>query len=345
MSAIRPWAVLTGPEEASTMHVSPLPGGSQPPVLFSARSCQDGRPRCRSQRASTSSVHLNGDGSGRFEYHVGPKDGWMSVGFCEYTKAHRRENCRNFMTNQDAELTARAEAEVLKQLRAMSHVTQNTVCDRIHDLYGIIPDRSELSRLETAKLRLSPQWREQLCRVYGLDVQDFEERVSRQLTILSERLRIEVHNGTRNDEERPNPALLAPRLPVPFTSFIGREQEIAEIKRLLRLPDTYLMTLTGAGGIGKTRVAIKVADELATEFSDGVCFVDFAGRTQADLLKDPDLIARAVAPSLGVREETGRSIEETLCADLRSRSLLMVWDNCDYLVNACKALAVALRGC
>jgi predicted ATPase/class 3 adenylate cyclase/DNA-binding SARP family transcriptional activator len=133
-------------------------------------------------------------------------------------------------------------------------------------------------------------------------------------------------------------AAFAHNLPVPLTSFVGREEQIAEVERLL--PTTHLLTLTGAGGCGKTRLALQVAADLVEQYADGVWLVELAA------LSDPGLVRQTVASALGVREESGRPLAATLTDYLRSRSLLLVLDNCEHLLSACAGLAEELlRGC
>jgi non-specific serine/threonine protein kinase len=130
----------------------------------------------------------------------------------------------------------------------------------------------------------------------------------------------------------------AHNLPRQLTSFIGHERDIAEVKRLLG--QTALLTLTGSGGCGKTRLAPQVAADLVEEFADGVWLVELAA------LADPALVPQAVASVLGVREEPGRPLEATLADGLRARSLLLVLDNCEHLLTACARLADdLLRSC
>jgi predicted ATPase/DNA-binding CsgD family transcriptional regulator len=126
-------------------------------------------------------------------------------------------------------------------------------------------------------------------------------------------------------------------LPSELSSFVGRERELAEIKRLLE--KSRLLTLTGPGGCGKTRLAL-AAGELAEGFDDGVWLVELAP------LADPALVPQAVASVLGAREQPGHSLTETLSDHLRPRSLLLVLDNCEHLIEACATLAEALlRSC
>jgi predicted ATPase/class 3 adenylate cyclase/DNA-binding CsgD family transcriptional regulator len=134
-----------------------------------------------------------------------------------------------------------------------------------------------------------------------------------------------------------NPGLLN-NLPAQVSSFIGREVELAEVRRLLG--GARLVTLTGTGGAGKTRLGLQVAAGLADGSGDGVWFADLAP------LSDPDLVAVTVADVLDVRQESGRPVLETLVETVGGRSLLVVLDNCEHLIGACAKLADALlRGC
>lgn len=127
-------------------------------------------------------------------------------------------------------------------------------------------------------------------------------------------------------------------LPVQLTRFIGREREIAEVKRLFST--ARLLTLTGAGGIGKTRLALQVAAEMLEEFKDGVWLV------QLESLEDPALVAQTVAIALGVREMPDRPILATLSDFLKEKQALLVLDNCEHLVAVCAHIADSLlRAC
>lgn len=123
-------------------------------------------------------------------------------------------------------------------------------------------------------------------------------------------------------------------LPVPPTSFVGREREVVEIKRLLRA--ARLVTLAGVGGIGKTRLALQVAAELSSAYRDGVWMVDLAPLT------DPALVASAAAQALGLGEATGERVAETLARKVRGRQLLLVLDNCEHVLEQAANLADAL---
>ena len=119
-------------------------------------------------------------------------------------------------------------------------------------------------------------------------------------------------------------------LPASLSSFIGREREIAEIEELL--VTDRLVTLTGAGGCGKTRLAIEVAARKLDLFAGGVWFVDLAP------LSDPQLVGQTVVHALGAREEPGRPVFDTLEGFVAHRELLIVVDNCEHLIHACAVL-------
>jgi len=127
-------------------------------------------------------------------------------------------------------------------------------------------------------------------------------------------------------------------LPPPLTSFIGRERALAEVIGLLGA--TRLLTLTGPGGTGKTRMALQIAGGLLDHYPQGVWLVELAP------LADPAGVPAAVAAAVGIREEAGQPLLATLVAALRERRLLLVLDNCEHLLDAGAALIEALlRGC
>jgi len=140
---------------------------------------------------------------------------------------------------------------------------------------------------------------------------------------------------TRLQDLRPHGSASArTNLPEPLTSFIGRERELVEIKRVLA--GSRLVTLTGVGGIGKTRLAQQVAAEVVDAYRDGVWFVDLAP------LAEPALVASATAQVLNIGDTTGKLLNELLSDRLRDRELLLVLDNCEHLLEACARLAGAI---
>ncbi|MBI3997773.1 MAG: tetratricopeptide repeat protein, partial [Armatimonadetes bacterium] len=127
-------------------------------------------------------------------------------------------------------------------------------------------------------------------------------------------------------------------LPAQLTSFIGRERELAEVRRLVET--TRLLTLTGTGGCGKTRLALQVAAELGQVLADGVWFVDLAP------LMEPGLVPATIAAALRLREQPGRPLLPTIIEHLQFRHVLLVLDNCEHLVATCAQIATALlQGC
>ena len=123
-------------------------------------------------------------------------------------------------------------------------------------------------------------------------------------------------------------------LPAQLTTFIGREEEIAEITK--ELESHRLVTLTGPGGIGKTRLSVQVAAHLLETFPDGVWFVELAP------LADPDLIPQTIHTTLGLVEHPGKNIQQILIDYLREKKVLLILDNCEHLVEACPQLTYTL---
>ncbi|MCI0551915.1 MAG: tetratricopeptide repeat protein [Anaerolineae bacterium] len=126
-------------------------------------------------------------------------------------------------------------------------------------------------------------------------------------------------------KENPN------NIPNAISSFVGREHELADVKKLLKA--SRLVTLTGAGGIGKTRFAMQVGSEMIDSFKDGIWWVELAA------LNDPALVTGALAKALDVREIPNQSLEETLAHFLRTKQLLLILDNCEHLIEACAQIA------
>ena len=123
-------------------------------------------------------------------------------------------------------------------------------------------------------------------------------------------------------------------LPSPLSSFVGRQRELVEVKRVLA--GQRLLTLTGTGGSGKTRLAIRAAGELSAAYPDGVWFVELAS------LSEPGLVAQALATILSIRPETAIPLVTTLSVHLRTSQTLLVLDNCEHLIDACAHLCQTL---
>ena len=130
-----------------------------------------------------------------------------------------------------------------------------------------------------------------------------------------------------------------PAMPAPPTALVGRERELAEVMALLEREDVRLLTLTGPGGVGKTRLALQLVADLAADHADGAAFVDLAP------VREPGLVVPAVARALGVREVPGRPLGETLADGLRGRHLLLVLDNLEQVVAAGPEVAALVAAC
>ena len=129
-------------------------------------------------------------------------------------------------------------------------------------------------------------------------------------------------------------AVISQRLPAQLTSFVGRNTELSQVSTLLS--ENRLLTLTGAGGAGKTRLAIELAGQLAGEFSDGVWYVDLAPLT------GPELVPITAARAFGLPDQPGRSTMDTLTRFVADRQMLVVLDNCEHLLDASAALVDSL---
>jgi predicted ATPase/DNA-binding SARP family transcriptional activator/DNA-binding CsgD family transcriptional regulator len=167
-------------------------------------------------------------------------------------------------------------------------------------------------------------------------------RLGREPTTATRRLHDEIAAGRIPSIVSAGPSPEEPpdadkhNLPAPSSSFVGREREMLEVKRLLAM--TRLLTLTGAGGSGKTRLALEVAGDLVGVYPDGVWLVELAP------VSEGTLVPQVVANALRVREVPGRSVTDTLVGDLRTKQMLLLLDNCEHLVDACAHLADMLLG-
>ncbi len=141
------------------------------------------------------------------------------------------------------------------------------------------------------------------------------------------------------DASPPNAIAARPNnLPAPTTRFIGREHQIDEIRRLLR--SSRLLTLTGAGGCGKTRLALRMAADVSELYVDGVWLIDLAALTE------PELVPQSVAQTVGVRDVPGRAVMDMVADHLRNHVSLLILDNCEHVIGTAARLAdVVLRGC
>lgn len=146
------------------------------------------------------------------------------------------------------------------------------------------------------------------------------------------------HEARRRTQPQAPPEHIEPRaiskLPHPITSMVGRKQEVEDVRILLTT--SRLVTLTGPGGVGKTRLAISIAEEAADDFLDGAFFVDLSPLT------DPGHITQAAATVLGLHEQVGHPLLSTLADFLKEKNALILLDNCEHMVEASAAFAYRL---
>src|SRR5215207_4988371 len=209
--------------------------------------------------------------------------------------------------------------DLLRRLRTTASLSQEALAERaglsVRGISDLERDLRQAPRLETVRL---------LADALALTVDD------RAALLASARPAVWPEGLSR------------PAIPTPvsmlalLTRLIGRETEVATLRSLLRNDDVRLVSLTGPGGSGKTRLAIAVAMGMVDEFPDGVVFVDLSPLT------DPDLVVPTIAAALGVREVIGQPLLETLSTFLASKWLLLVLDNCERVLGAATDIVTLL---
>jgi predicted ATPase/DNA-binding SARP family transcriptional activator len=234
----------------------------------------------------------------------------------------------------------RLEAERLEQLFLVAQEERFEAELALGRGRGLVEELEALVREQPYRERL---WRQLMLALYRAERQaDALSAARRARTILGEELGLEPSEELRALErailrqEVPaaRPTEGRHNLPAPVTSFVGREPELSEIAQLLQ--EGRLLTLTGVGGVGKTRLALETAWRARPMFADGVFFCDLAA------LVDGALVARHVVTTLDVKEQPGRPVDEHLGAELRDAQLLLVLDNCEHVRDSCAALAQSL---
>jgi predicted ATPase/Tfp pilus assembly protein PilF/DNA-binding XRE family transcriptional regulator len=209
-------------------------------------------------------------------------------------------------------------ASLLKTYRLARGLSQGALADRA----GLSQDA--ISLLERG-LRLSPRDDTVTLLAKALNL-GADERACLQIAASARRERPAVSTcADSQSSSSPRPRL---------SSFVGRERELAEVRELVL--STRLLTLSGAGGVGKTSLALVVASAIQEQFTDGVVVVELA------TLVDEELVPRAIAAALGVQEQPNQSLLTTLVTTLRPRQRLLVLDNCEHLLEGCARLVEAL---
>jgi predicted ATPase/DNA-binding XRE family transcriptional regulator len=214
--------------------------------------------------------------------------------------------------------------EWLKRRRSALGLTQEQLALQIHC------STSALRKFESEERRPSAEVVESLAEIFTIPP---EERPSF-LRFARGDWQAFVGGDTENAPWHASKIEQQSNLPSPITSFIGREKEQVEVLQLL--DKNRLVTLTGTGGIGKTRLAIQVGNRLVQGYPDGVWFIPL------DSLFDPLLVPQTVASVLDIRESAERPVMETLRHALRGKTLLLILDNCEHLLNSCAQLTTIL---
>ncbi|MFW9770236.1 MAG: DUF4062 domain-containing protein, partial [Candidatus Thorarchaeota archaeon] len=178
---------------------------------------------------------------------------------------------------------------------------------------------------------------EKCCYKYFSSLEELEKLVTSDIVLLlSERFEKSMEEISLPNRQA---AFVKNNLPQELTTFIGRDQLITSISHVLKKEKTRLVTLTGPGGVGKTRLALKIAAGQQSQHPDGVWLVELAS------FSDPSLVVQSVADVFGLREEQNRPLSMTLLDYLYDKNLLLILDNCEHLVDAAAQLAeTILRG-
>jgi predicted ATPase/class 3 adenylate cyclase len=227
--------------------------------------------------------------------------------------------------------------EGIPDIRVRIALNTGTAQEREGDYFG--PALNRVSRLLSAahggQVLLSLSTKEALAAIpAALELRDMGERRLKDLSRPEQIFQV-IAAGLPTDFPPLNTLEAVPNnLPAAPSSFIGREREVAEVKRLLSL--THLLTLTGSGGCGKTRLCIQVAADLLDQFPNGVWFVELAP------ISDPATVPSAIATAMGIREDPSKPILALVAENLRNKSALLILDNCEHLIAACAGAADTL---
>jgi predicted ATPase/DNA-binding SARP family transcriptional activator/Tfp pilus assembly protein PilF len=236
----------------------------------------------------------------------------------------------------EAELAAGRHSELVGELEAV--IAAHPLRERLHGQFLLALYRSGR---QAEALEAYRRMRETLAEELGIDpgrpLQDLERAILAQDPTLD--WVPAAAAASQLAAGQPAPGRRPGTLPVPPTPLVGRQRALAEVSALVRQGHTRLVTLTGVGGTGKTRLALQVAAELGGEFPDGAWFVPLAP------VADPQLVLATLAQTLGVREAAGQPLDERLREELRERRLLVVLDNFEHLLAAAPVVTGLLAAC
>jgi len=217
----------------------------------------------------------------------------------------------------------------LRRQRKALDLTQQALADRVGCSLAAI------KKIEQDERRPSRQIAELLANILGVPTGQHKLflDVARGLRPI-EQLSLASESAVPTPDPFKAPEAFRHNLPIQLTSFIGREKEVADVIRLLQ--HTRLVTFTGPGGTGKTRLSVQVADQLLDQYPDGVRMVELAS------VFDPLLIPRTTAIAIGLRDEPHRPVIDMLRDYLHDKKLLLLLDNCEHLIEACAQMADTL---
>src|SRR3990172_7701870 len=218
----------------------------------------------------------------------------------------------------------------------------------LEDEYGLSGDKPKLIYIKPPALEREPRLKDLLTRIqqddrasykYFTTTAELRELIENDLAVLL----TERFESAASAEGAREPSIETPsrrnNLPAWPTAFIGREKEVEAVRNILRQEDVLLVTLTGPGGVGKSRLGVRVAADLLDEFEDGVFFVPLAP------IRDPALVTSAIAATLGVRESSGQPLVSSLKDYLRSKHMLLVLDSFEQVTSAAPLVAELLAEC